>query len=63
MKSRYLSNGEKKDVEQAALFVLRPQHPGCTIVIAVLDETDERGVPQYTYTVTPNEEAASPGRV
>jgi hypothetical protein len=53
MKSRFLSNGEKRDVIRAAEGVLKPQHPGCRIVITVADETDERGVPQYTYTVTP----------
>lgn len=58
MKSRYLSKGEKRDVEQAALSMLRREHPGCTIIISVRDETDERGVPQYTYTVTPSEDVA-----
>jgi hypothetical protein len=55
MKSRFLSNGEKRDVIRAAEAILKPQHPGCRIVITVADETDERGVPQYTYTVTPED--------
>jgi hypothetical protein len=55
MKSRFLSPGEKRDVARAAHEILKAQNPGCTVHIAVEDETDERGVPRYTATITPNE--------
>lgn len=53
MKSRFLSDSEKKDVVKAATEILRAQNPGCSIHVEVEDETDERGVPQYTATITP----------
>jgi len=52
-KSRFLSESEKKDVAKAAMDFLRIEHPGAVIRVVVNDETDDRGVPQYTYTVTP----------
>ena len=51
MKSRYLSPGEKRDVEAAALSILRSQNPGCTVKISVEDWTDDRGVPQWHATI------------
>jgi hypothetical protein len=53
MKSRFLSEGEKRDVATAALDFLRSQNPGCIIHVTVEDETDDRGVPRYKATVTP----------
>lgn len=53
MKSRFLSDSEKRDVATAAIEFLRSQNPGCTIQVVVEDETDDRGVPRYTATVTP----------
>jgi hypothetical protein len=52
-KSRFLSDSEKKDVAKAAMDFLRTQHPGAVIRVVVKDETDDRGVPQYTYTIEP----------
>lgn len=52
-KSRFLSDSEKKDVAKAAMDFLRTQHPGAVIRVVVSDETDDRGVPQYTYTIEP----------
>jgi hypothetical protein len=53
LKSRFLSTSEKRDVARAAMDVLKQQHPNCTIRITVKDETDDRGVPQYDYTLKP----------
>jgi hypothetical protein len=53
MKSRFLSEGEKRDVAKAAMDFLRSQNPGCIIQVVVEDETDDRGVPRYKATVTP----------
>jgi hypothetical protein len=53
MKSRFLSQGEKRDVAKAAMEFLRAQNPGCVIQVIVEDETDGRGVPRYKATVTP----------
>ncbi len=53
MKSRFLSEGEKRDVAKAAIDFLRSQNPGCIIQVTVEDETDDRGVPRYQATVTP----------
>jgi hypothetical protein len=53
MKSRFLSEGEKRDVAKAALDFLKSQNPGCAIQVTVEDETDDRGVPRYRATVTP----------
>lgn len=53
MKSRFLSDSEKRDVATAAMEFLKAQNPGCTVHIVVEDETDERGVPQYKATITP----------
>jgi hypothetical protein len=52
-RSRFLSDSEKKDVAKAAMDFLRTQHPGAVIRVVVSDETDDRGVPQYTYTIEP----------
>jgi hypothetical protein len=52
VKSRYLTSSEKRDVAIAALEILKAQNPGCTVHVVVEDETDERGVPQYTATIT-----------
>ncbi len=54
MRSRFLSEGEKRDVAKAALDFLKSQNPGCTIQVTVEDETDDRGVPLYKATVTPS---------
>jgi hypothetical protein len=48
MRQRTLSESEKRDVVRAAMEVLKNQHPDCKIQIMVEDETDDRGVPQYT---------------
>jgi hypothetical protein len=48
MRTRTLSESEKRDVIRAAMEVLKAQNPGCAIKIIVEDETDSRGVPQYT---------------
>jgi hypothetical protein len=53
LKSRFLTLSEKKDVARAAMGVLKAQHLNSVIHVTVADETDHRGVPQYTYTVTP----------
>jgi hypothetical protein len=53
MKSRFLSDSEKRDVAAAALDFLRSQNPGCIIQVTVEDETDDRGVPRYTAKITP----------
>ena len=58
MKSRFLSTSEKKDVARAAMDVLKSQHPDSIIHVVVEDETDHRGVPLYTYTVTPSKPQA-----
>lgn len=52
MKSRFLSDSEKRDVATAAMEIFKAQNPGCTVHIAVEDETDERGVPRYRATIT-----------
>lgn len=52
-KSRFLSASEKRDVARAAMDVLKMQHPNCLIHVTVADETDDRGVPQYDYTLKP----------
>jgi hypothetical protein len=57
MKSRFLSEGEKRDVAKAALDFLRSQNPGCSIQVTVEDETDDRGVPRYRATITPSAKA------
>jgi hypothetical protein len=59
MKSRFLSEGEKRDVAKAALDFLKSQNPGCVIQVTVEDETDDRGVPRYKATVTPVSKADS----
>ncbi len=43
--------------------VLKGQHPDSTIHITVADETDPRGMPLYTYTVTPGEAGQKAGRL
>ncbi len=53
MKSRFLTESEKRDVATAAMEFLKSQNPGCTIHVVVQDETDDRGVPQYTAKVVP----------
>ena len=53
MKSRFLTEGEKRDVAAAAIAFLKSQNPNCQIQVIVEDETDDRGVPRYTATVTP----------
>lgn len=53
MKSRFLTTSEKKDVARAAMEVLKSQHPNSIIHVVVADETDPRGVPLYTYTISP----------
>ena len=53
MKSRFLTDSEKRDVATAAMDFLRSENPGCIIQVVVEDETDERGVPQYKATITP----------
>ena len=53
MKTRFLTTSEKKDVARAAIEVLKAQHPNSTIHVTVADETDSRGVPLYTFKVTP----------
>ncbi len=53
MKSRFLSEGEKRDVATAAMEFLKSQNPNCSIHIVVEDETDDRGVPQYRATIVP----------
>jgi hypothetical protein len=58
LKSRFLTVSEKKDVARAAMEVLKGQHPNSIVHVTVADETDPRGVPLYTYTVTP----AKPGK-
>jgi hypothetical protein len=59
VKSRFLSPGEKRDVEAAALSVLRPQNPGCSVKISVEDWTDDRGVPVWHATIEPAAEKKS----
>jgi hypothetical protein len=53
MKSRFLTEGEKRDVATAAMEFLKSENPGCSIQVFVEDETDDRGVPQYKATITP----------
>jgi hypothetical protein len=53
LKSRFLSTSEKRDVARAAIDVLKLQHPNCIVRVIVADETDDRGVPQYDYTLKP----------
>lgn len=55
MKSRFLSESEKKDVTRAVIDIVKRQHPDCIIQVTVADETDDRGVPQYQYTLKPIE--------
>ena len=52
MKSRFLTLSEKKDVARAAMGVLKAQHLNSVIHVTVADETDHRGVPQYTATIS-----------
>jgi hypothetical protein len=51
LKSRYLSEDEKRDVAVAAVEALKMQNPGCTVHVEVEDWTDSRGVPQFTATI------------
>jgi len=51
MRSRYLSASEKRDVARAAVEALKMQNPGCIIQVEVADETDGKGVPQWTATI------------
>ena len=53
MKTRFLTVSEKKDVARAAMEVLKSQHPNSIVHVTVADETDPRGVPQYTFTISP----------
>jgi len=53
MKSRFLTEGEKRDVAAAAMAFLKSQNPDCIIQVTVEDETDDRGVPQYAARITP----------
>ncbi|MDP3739747.1 MAG: hypothetical protein Q8R02_20335 [Hyphomonadaceae bacterium] len=53
MKSRFLTESEKRDVATAAMEFLKSQNPGCIVHIVVQDETDDRGVPQYTAKIVP----------
>ena len=52
MKSRYLSASEKRDVVVGVIEVLKLQNPDCHVHVEVEDWTDEKGVPQYTATIT-----------
>jgi hypothetical protein len=56
MKSRFLTDSEKRDVATAAIEFLKSQNPGCTVHVVVEDETDDRGVPRYKATITPSKE-------
>jgi hypothetical protein len=58
VKSRFLTDSEKRDVARAAMEVLKAANPGAVIHVDVEDETDSRGVPRYTFTVAP----APPGK-
>jgi hypothetical protein len=51
MKGRYLSVGEKRDVEKAVRAFMQSEYPGRIIHVEVEDETDDRGIPQYRATV------------
>jgi hypothetical protein len=53
MKSRFLSDSEKRDVAAAAMEFLKSENPGCIVHVVVEDETDDRGVPRYQATITP----------
>jgi hypothetical protein len=53
MKSRFLTESEKRDVAAAAMEFLKSENPGCTVHVMVEDETDDRGVPRYRATITP----------
>ena len=61
MKTRRLTDSEKRDVVRAAVEILKSQNPGCTVHVEVLDETDSRGVPQYRATVNRVEPPKQPG--
>lgn len=61
MRSRFLTDGEKRDVAAAAIAFLKSQNPDCNIQVTVEDETDDRGVPRYTATVTPAAKAGESG--
>ena len=61
LKSRFLSTSEKRDVARAAIDVLKRQHPNCTVRVTVADETDDRGVPQYDYTLKPITQSSDVG--
>lgn len=52
VKSRFLRESEKRDVVVAVMEVLKKQNPGCKVHVEVADWTDERGVPQYTATIS-----------
>jgi len=58
VKSRTLSESEKRDVARAAMEVLKMQNPGCIIHVVFQDETDAKGVPQYTATIQTRPEPA-----
>ena len=60
MKSRFLTESEKRDVARAAMEFLKAQNPGCAVHVKVHDETDARGVPQYTATVSTLKDEAPP---
>jgi acyl-coenzyme A thioesterase PaaI-like protein len=61
VKSRFLREGEKRDVVVAVMEVLKQQNPGCTVRVEVGDWTDDRGVPQYTATISTVKNEAPPG--
>jgi len=51
LKSRFLSEDEKREVAVAAIEALKLQNPGCVIRVEVEDWTDARGIPQYIATI------------
>ncbi len=51
VKSRYLTEDEKRDVAIGIIEALKIQNPGCIVRVEVEDWTDSRGVPQYTATI------------
>jgi hypothetical protein len=59
LKSRYLSEDEKRDVIVSVIEVLKLQNPDCHVHVEVEDWTDERGVPQYTATIKSSGAAGS----
>ena len=61
MKSRFLTESEKKDVVKADTEILRAQNPGCSIHVVVEDETDDRGVPRYKAMITPLKDGKAVG--